>query len=262
MAKKTVVPNVNLKADLMAQALGGNPAELAWMEDPSEKLEADAAAKKAAADPMTMLTNQIAELKGTLAGMQSAGKNLPAMPNVKVRPNLSVEPDLKGLPDPLVDGQKYGQELGQRYMVADQNRRILEQWDTNHRNEITATHDRMMGAFKKKYPDYAKSNTAIDVFAEEAAKDAETQRLDLNQYMFGNTEQFFKDIVAKMDEAGFGGKKEEEEDTVDAEVNRALGMPDGGSPAGPAGKGLASTTPVTSITSEVNKWQTQHGFHA
>lgn len=252
MAKKTTAQTV------MEQAIQGQTVKLDWMED-------DPAPQQAAApDPVKALELQIAELKGQIMA-QTATNAATGYTPPAIRPNLNTEPDFSQLPDPVADPVAYGNAVQKAITVAQTNKDYLTRWDGEQRAKATAATAKLHKDFAHKYPDYAKNTKAVEVFAEEAVEDAVASGLDANRYMFAQREQFFKDVVKKMDDGGFSKKPlEAANDGGDGEgdepLNRAKGVPDGANGGG-AGKTAKDAAPASMFTG-LQKWQLATGHIA
>lgn len=240
---------------VMEQAMHGQPVKLDWMEDDTP------AKQEPAVDPVKALELQIAELKGQVMAGQSrvdaSGYTPPA-----IRPNVSTTPDFSKLPDPVAAPQEYAMAVQTAINTAAQNKAYLDKWDAEQYTKAKTATNKLHADFKKKYPDYAKNQKAVELFAEEAVEDAVAGGLDANRYMFAQREQFFKDVVAKMDEGGFGKKPLEaaEGDDDGEAANRASGIPDGSQGGGP-GKAAKAEAPA-SMFSGLNKWRSATGHIA
>jgi hypothetical protein len=239
-------------AALHAKALAGEKVTLDWMEQPDND-----PAPVAAPDPMKAMELQIAELKGQISAATQGQK-----PNViagyEPRPNLQLEIDMSKLPDIETDAKGYATALAQQTQAVTQNRQEMANWAKRQEETTKKAADKLFNDFKKGYGDYAKSRKAVEVFAEECAEEAVASRKDVAHYMFGTPEVFFKDIVTKMDEAGFGPKvapKEGEEE----EDNRALGIP--GETAGGKTAKVQANEENPSMMRSLSSWQQKTGFH-
>lgn len=237
---------------VMEQALQGTPVKLDWMED-------DPAPKQAAPDPVKALELQLAELKGQLMAQQASNGAQNYTPPA-IRPSLNTQPDFSKLPDPVADAPGYAKAVQEAIDQAGKNKAYLDQWDAAALKKAQTATNKLHKDFETKYPDYAKNKKAVEIFAEEAVEDAVANGLDANKYMFSQREQFFKDVVKKMDDGGFSKKPLEaadDEGDDDSGVNRAVGIPDG-SQGGGAGKTAKAAEPA-SMFSGLNKWRQSTG---
>lgn len=249
------MPKTNAQT-VMEQAMKGQPVTLDWMEQDDD--EGKVKPGTAPADPVKALELQIAELKGQI---MSQNRNDGASgPQIGQRPNLITTPDWSKLPDPVTDAPGYAKAVQAEIQLVEQNKKYLQDWDTNARSVAAKATAKLHKDFAKQYPDYAKNQKAVEVFAEEVVQEAIDAGQNGNTYMFGQRDQFFKDVVAKMDEGGFSAKKALYKTDDDPDDGRASGIPDG-SNGGGAAKGEKPAQPA-SMMSGLNKWRMATGHVA
>lgn len=242
--------------DLMSRATKGETITLDWMEDdPAPKVEATV-------DPVKALELTIAELKGQVMSLSNAN-TVNGVPQRDIRPSLPTEPDFTKLPDPVTQPAEYGKAVQDAIALANQNKEYLARWDNAQLTKASKAAEKLHTSFAKKFPEYAKNRKAVELFASEAVEDAIAGgTVDANKYMFGTQDVFFADVVAKMDEAGFG-KKALEKDADEGEDDasgRAVGVPDGHAPGG--GKTAKADVAPASMFSSLNTWRAKTGHIA
>lgn len=243
----------------MDRAMSGEKVEFGWMEQPTPKQT-----EKPAAPDVNALQTQIAELKGTLAGMQagqpSAYKPFPQ------RPVLPTDVDWSKLPSAITDPEGYGKAVATAVQTVERNKKILEDFDREQAAAQQKALDTMFDDFTAKYPDHAKNREAVEFWAEKAVKNAAARRIDAGEYMFGKPEKFYGDVVKLMDENGFGPKKAEDEGEGDEEpLNRGMGIPggaNGGNPGERRQPQASGIPPENSMLATMRKFQMESGFHA
>lgn len=231
----------------------GQPMELSWMETPEPVKQA------AAPDPMAELQRTVADLKAQVMAGQATNAVLSSQPMFEARPNLNTEPDFSKLPEPADAG--YPAAVAQAIATAAANKEALSKWEGNQRAKASKATEKLFADFKKEYPDYAKNRKAVEVFAEEVVEDVDARHMDAAKYMFSQPKAFFTDIVAKMDEAGFGKKALEKDPDADEDDNRADGIPGGGEASDGTPVKASKAKQPDSMFAGLTGWQQKTGFH-
>lgn len=162
----------------------------------------------------------VAELMEQLKGLQTRidsteRANLAlstASPTVVQEPK---EPtfSLDGLPDPIDDAKGYAAELASRQAKYQGE---LQNFYTQKQNNTAAQTDNagaLWDDFKEQFGDYAEDMEGVEFATLKARNAAQRRGLDLNKYMYQNSDRFFRDVIKHYD-ARFG-KPGEEEDDVD-----------------------------------------------
>ncbi len=264
-----------LEAEAKSAAEGGKPAP----DDRDDRIEA--------------LTQQIAGLtKGfeTLQSTQMALMTVPrasepavaavAAPATPGAGKMSVE----GLPDPVVEPEKYATALNERIQrsISEGMASLAGSHDAAQ-DDRRKLHDRtevLWADFAKAYPDYAEEEQRVAIAAEQVARRAGQRGMDLNQYMFNMSPQFFQDVdkemkalwgepkVAGEDEGDTGKAADAPRHPTAAQAAEAADRTGGIVVGGPAAGGETKTKEAaeeaadTGIIGDVIEFQKKSGFYA
>lgn len=121
-------------------------------------------------------------------------------------PALSFE----GLPDPLHDAEGYARALTQRIFQHSEATRTYEQQVSQQRQQGNDRYALLFEDFSIQHPDLADDEELLRIATETAVNKVRRRGIDVDRYMFGNTQRFFSDVV-KEHERLFGKR-----DTADA----------------------------------------------
>ena len=159
-----------------------------------------------------------------------------ATPAAPKSPNI----DLSGLPDPLEDRDGYNKGIAERVQSAITDGISTHAAAERTRHATAASRDERIGVlwgdFSNTYPELAANEEWVEFAASKVAKRAKARGLDVEKYMFGNSEQFMEDVAAeigkvfKPDTSNDGSDKNA--DTNDSTPSRTGGMFGGGGSTG------------------------------
>lgn len=114
--------------------------------------------------------------------------------------------DWNNLPDPVLDGAAYAQELTTRIMAMNQPR-------PDPHAEARATEERLWKEFEEKNTEYAQDKDKVEFVARKVFDNARKKNIDLQKYVLGATDTFFEDVKTEYDRVF--GKPETDNDDSD-----------------------------------------------
>ncbi len=267
------------------------------MFDPYATFGVEATAKKPANasgkatddrdDRIEALTQQIAGLTKGFETLQSTQIALMTAPKAAEPAPVAVAPvpakmNTEGLPDPVVDPEKYATALNERIQrsISDGMASIAGA-QSAAQDEQRVLHDRteaLWADFAKAYPAYAEDETHVAIAAEQVARRAGQRGVDLSQYMFGTSPQFFQDVDKEMKELWGEPKPAEDKggtgedparhptaDEAAEAAQRTGGIVSAGSPGEPTSaqaKEAAEEAADQGIIGDVIEFQKRTGFYA
>lgn len=213
------------------------PATLPW-NDPEENAAAEEAAKKEAegkGNPdIEALKKQIASLtEGLTAARQTNMALMSQAPTVQKRPPAGI--DTKGLPDPTLNPDQYAAEVSRRTAAYQKEVTEYERHQAGQQQTEAQRLNALWEEFGENYEAYAGDEEKVSFAAQKVARRAQSKGIDLNKYMYQNSDQFMRDVVSVYDKT-FGKPKVEsevEEETDDDESENAVvfgGIQSGGKP--------------------------------
>lgn len=173
-----------------------------------------------------------------------------------------VKVDLKDMPDPATEMDAYNRELAIRVNAAVQAQaqaatdRLNQQWERR-----SAT-DKLWSGFREKHPEWAKYEPLVETVAKRVVSEADARGVDLQRYMFQNSELFYTDLDKAL-KASYGkliadsdGEFEDEDEAGDD--NRTSGL--SGQPStSTAGKKQAKQVPT--MLEDLGKIQRSMGIY-
>lgn len=231
--------------------------------------EEDAAKAKAAADaanpPLTMetLQAQVAALQAQLDQRQTDMMAMLSTPTSAAAVPPKVEAlNTDGLPDPTADPDGYAKEMMARTMKVIESQRNYDQWVAEQQSDAQTRNAALWQDFQSNYPDYAGDFDKVEIAATRVAKRAAARKIDVEKYMYGQSDRFMKDVVKEMET--FFGKpaKADPDDTPDDDEPeiRTAGMFGGNESGGKPAKGAEG--PDADPFKDVRDFQMRTGFHA
>ena len=128
---------------------------------------------------------------------QQRPKTVEAAPAEKKRP----------LPDPVMDPEGYTKALTEQVLGA-----MREQFDEREQRQVAkdaakTKSERLWNRFSAAYPDHAKNKKLVEFMAGQVIEELALDGTDLDAYINGQTDDFFSQIAAQIDETV--GKREE-----------------------------------------------------
>lgn len=254
MAKR----KAELTADEILKQMFPDMPDSTDFEQPEEKPTVKADDNAA----LTALQAQVAQLTSQLAQTrrQAVKQDTDTVPLPPAELDLSkIE-----LPDPIDDPKGYAKALiaattahadakikYEKDVIMWQNRQVAT-------NQTKA--DNLLSGFNAKYADYAKNSRQVEVAAAQILSRAKARGEDINDYMYGHSDQFYADVVAEIDDL-FGKPKgtasdEDDDDRADALPSGQIGGQDG-----PSGERKAPPSRYGALGSELRTWQEKTGFY-
>lgn len=177
--------------------------------------------------------------------------------------------DLSGLPDPTEDPEKYHKALNERINSAmdaygnyvQQSRQSQEQSEATRQERLSA----LWEDFSESHPELADKEDIVSFAAQNAVKRAQRKGLDVDKYMFVNSEVFFDDVTREVervkkqfgDDQDTGKDKDQDEDDLD--TARTAGIFGGQESGGKPNKGKGQDKPG-SLIEELQAIQKKEGF--
>lgn len=190
-----------------------NPGQEAGRETTREEAE------KPKGPSVEDLMKQIEEMNRRVDAAERANMALttaaPSVTTTQQEPKLNMD----GLPDPLDKPKEYGEALAKR--VADFNAETQRFYREQERQRQAAApdFDGLWREFSTTNEAYLEDQEGLEFIVNKVKKDAERKGLDLNRYMFQNSDRFFRDITTAYDKR-FGKPGEDEENLEDTRTTR------------------------------------------
>lgn len=217
------------------------------------------------------LQKQLADLTSRMEHADRANMALTtAQPVLKVEPK---EPQfsLENMPDIVADdGKSYAAELAKRTA---QYTKDLQDF---HQAKQTASApapgqnpSELWNEFSQSYADYAADQEGIEFATQKVVAQAQRKGLDVNRYMFQNSDRFFRDVVKVYDERfGKPEAEEEVEPTPRRRAKRQEEPEDEGRTGGifggidhSSGKGTPSAPPPGDMVKDLQDIQRKMGYY-
>lgn len=181
---------------------------------------ATAREKKAAAGPTVEdLQRQLAEMSKRAEDNERL--NAVITSQARVDPVAPKEPtfSMDGLPDPLSDATAYGAELSKRQQAYSKQLHDFYRAQEN----VTATQNQsfqqLWSDFATSYGEYADDQEGVEFATQKVRKQLERRGVDVNKYMFANSDRFFKDVTKVYDDR-FGAPEQDEPAPRNTQRNR------------------------------------------
>lgn len=181
-------------------------------------------------------------------------------PMQELRAPVAPALDLAQAPDPVVDPQGYANFV--RAQTAAQIQYAKDQYNyeqTTARRQAQQMDD-LWGDFNSRYADHATDAEKVEIATTRLLQRKQAEGVDINQYMYGNRDAFYRDIVTTHDRL-FGKPVENDADADDEDEddNRAVIAP--GTTSGKPATGATVNNSAGSLSSEISAWQKQTGFY-
>lgn len=191
------------------------------------------------------LMKEIATLKATQDELQRTNAALmtQAPATVATRPEPPKGIDMTGLPDPITESKAYADEVNKRIAANVEAQQKYRDQQAKSTADSNNRYKDLFTDFAVAFEDYADDDDKIEYAAAKAAEVAVKRGLDLDRYMFGNRDGFFRDVVKQYDRifgppGGAGGEDNSlEEDGDDSRTASIFGGAESG------GKPSASARP-------------------
>lgn len=231
---------------------------------------ADPAAKQAAAAApnaeVAALQAKLAALEGQIAVSQRTAAALTSQQTRDMPPQAPVI-DYSKAPDPVEDLAGYT-----KFMLDAQEARINYEkqaigYNQRQQQAVATKTATLWDTFKATHGDYTKDEKRIEIATTQVINRAKAMGLDTERYMYGNSDQFMKDVVAEFDglfgkPGGGGGQSVTTDDEDDDADDRATVL--GGGVATQQGQTAGKQPPPRygNLSQEVMTWQEKTGFRA
>lgn len=242
---RQMYPDLKTSDDYAAEAEAAKKAATGGDNDPSKELQA--------------LRTQIASLEGQLSTVTR-----PVARQTTMQAPQPPVIDWDKAPDPVEDPKGYARFVHNSTQA--QINYEKEAW--NYNNQVATTQSRKVDGlweqFGKDYPSYAKRTEHVEIAASRVLEKAKAQGLDTENYMYGQSAKFLKDVTAEVDRlfgkaATAGADEDNDDDDDDDDRSQVFG----GGAAGVAG--LAKVTqpaePYGAMSRDILAWQEKTGFH-
>lgn len=118
-------------------------------------------------------------------------------PRVEDTPKAPGEMSIDGLPDPVAYPDEYAKELNKRIQASVAER---FEYQTKQNNQARSQENRVKGLwddFSIAHPDIAQEKDRVEFAAQKVAARAQARGIDLDRYMFANSQTFFRDIAGE-----------------------------------------------------------------
>lgn len=194
---RRAAPQDDLESPL--DALQGNPA--GNQPEPQDDPPAAGDEKAQPQDQVVLgLMQQIIDMRRemdalAMSSMRGPGGPAPTIVVPQAPPALNME----GLPNPVTEPAKYGEELAKRMLdhqnaVSNYNRQQAEAASgtaQNHEQSINA----LWEDFQVQYPDISEDEDRLGYVAQKVVTKAKSRGIDPQRYMFGNQDRFMRDVA-------------------------------------------------------------------
>lgn len=213
------------------------------------------------------LQREIAQLQGRLEAVSTRPVQQVRQTQQEQAPQAPII-DYDKAPNPIDDPAGYAKFVRETTQAQIDYEKAAYAWQ-NRQAQVAATRNNSLwDDFSTKYKPYAGDPEKVEAATGVVLSRAQAKGVDINEYMYGNTDQFMKDVAAQMDKLyGKPSEGDDDDDYVDVESddepdNRTAGLL-GGSMAG----GKTAATPKAApqkygiLSQEVMAWQEKTGFH-
>lgn len=208
------------------------------------------------------LSKTIAVLNDRLERVQQAqmvGSGNFDTPRVPEAPVLSFD----DLPDAVEDPEGYQKEVAKR--VSEHN--VAYQDYVDQRNKASAATEQrgeqLWNTFRTKYPEISENQKRVEFATNEVLEGAMSRGVDINKYVYGTQDAFFKDVADKYGEI-FGAEDksgdDDGKDGKDDEPTRTGGLPGGQESGGKSSAGGSSDDEAGDMMNEVRELQVKDGI--
>lgn len=228
-----------------------------------------AGAQEAKAEPtVSDLQREIAQLQGRLEAVSSRPVQQVRQAVQQDQPPVPPQINYDNAPNPIDDPAGYAKFVRETTQAQIDYEKAAYAYQ-NRQAQVAATRNNSLwDDFSTKYKPYAGDPEKVEAATGVVLSRAQAKGVDINEYMYGNTDQFMKDVAAQMDKLyGKPSEGDDDDDYVDVESddepdNRTAGLL-GGATAG--GKAAASPKEAPQkygiLSQEVMAWQEKTGFH-
>jgi hypothetical protein len=178
-------------------------------------------------------------------------------------PPAELDLDKLNLPDPIEDPKGYAKAV-HAATLADAAARIKYEkdvimWQNRQASAAQTKSDALLNDFSAKYGAYSKNPKQVEVAAARVLSAAKARGEDINDYMYGHSDQFYSDVVAEIDDLfgkPTGAADEDDDDRADALPSGQIGGQDG-----PSGERKAPPSRYGALGSDLRDWQEKTGFY-
>lgn len=172
------------------------------------------------------------------------------------------EVNLQGLPSPITEPERYGQELAKRVQAHTNAVASYNQRRADAERSSAQSHEQQINAlwedFSLQHPELAEYEDRVGFVAQKVVQAAQRRGIEPGRYMFQHQDIFFRDIIREYEKV-FGATEEEEEgpEPQGAPADRTAGI-FGGGPSGarPGPKG----PPAGDMIDDIRAIQRKSGF--
>lgn len=169
--------------------------------------------------------------------------------------------DNSNIPNPIDDPEGYANAIRKQIEAEANYKQEVQQFQQQQQQQQTGRLTSLWDSFQEAHPDYAENQKRVEIAATQVVQRAQQRGLNLDQYMYGNSSLFMKDVIKEMDDL-FGkpvaDTDDDDDDTDDTPDSRTEGIFGGGGRSA-AGGGKAAEK-LGSITSEISAWQEKTGY--
>lgn len=166
------------------------------------------------------------------------------------------KPQPKDLPDPYVDKDGYAAVLRENVLSELAYEREQERAQNRQANDQNSRTQALFAQFAAKYPDHAKNTELVEAAAVAASKAAASRGMNVETYMFANSDQYIEDVKSKIDQWAPPTTKVDDDGDDD---NRTLGIPGGLESRGNV-VGAGEDKAAGALFDGVRDWQQKGGW--
>lgn len=233
----------------------------------SEDFTPEAEKKAETAQPnadVVALQAKIAALEGQIAVSQRTAAALTSQQTRDIAPQAP-QIDYSKAPDPVEDAAGYTRFMleAQRAQIEFEKQQMV--YNQRQAQAVATKTATLWDTFKATHADYTKDEKRIEIATTQVINRAKAMGLDTERYMYGNSDQFMKDIVAEFDSlfGKPGGKQEtaaDDDEADDEDNDRAAFL--GGGVATAQGQSHKNAPPPKygNLSQEIMTWQEKTGF--
>lgn len=163
----------------------GGPEQVEKVEEP---------AKKGTEVDVTALMTQIGALQARQEQLEATNMALMAPVRTTVAPQEPQKFTTEDLPDPVVEPEKYAEEINKRINASFQSQQNFNAAQNNEANTRKNQLDALWDDFVIAYPAIAEQTEKAEFAIGQVAKKAKTRGIDMDRYMFNNSSKFMQDV--------------------------------------------------------------------
>jgi hypothetical protein len=202
------------------------------------------------------LQAQIARLEGSVSASQ---RPAPVTQNYAApqRPVI----DWDKAPDPIQEPGKYGRFLAEANQAIIDYEKQAWQYQSSQQNLNTARTQNLWAKFEANYKEYTENTDRVEIAASRVLQRLQGAGMDTDAYMYGQSDQFMKDVVAEIDTLWGKGGSGGEDDAEDDDDNRTVVLGGAGGNAKGPSQQQEQPQKYGSLSNDVLAWQEKTGFY-